>query len=71
MHIPTDYAGAEAMKQAIYSRRPPYQGPYNMYTNNCAQFVEDVLHAGSVAGVPGHGIFGPYALWDILLADGY
>lgn len=48
---------------------PPYDssvGIYNLYIRNCAQFAEDVLHAGKVAGVPGHEVIEPAALWGIL-----
>jgi hypothetical protein len=52
-----------------YSESLPYDrgvGNYNLYGRNCAQFAEDVLHAGKVSGVPGHEVFEPAALWAIL-----
>jgi hypothetical protein len=48
---------------------PPYDsgvGIYNLYIRNCAQFAEDVLHAGKVRGVPGHEVIEPAVLWGIL-----
>jgi RHS repeat-associated protein len=72
IHIEADKADADAMQQAINNRMPPYKGVYDLYANNCAQFVEDVLHAGNVAGVPGHEVFEPKVLWWILTdQDGY
>jgi hypothetical protein len=44
-------------------------GFYNLYTRNCGQFAEDVLHAAEVPGVPGHEIFWPKTLFPILAAD--
>jgi hypothetical protein len=40
-------------------------GLYNLYTSNCAQFVEDVLRAAGFKNVPGTPV--PYDLFQDLL----
>jgi hypothetical protein len=42
---------------------------YNLIFNNRAQFVESVLHAGGVSGVPHAEVFGPAILGEILWAE--
>jgi hypothetical protein len=42
---------------------------YNLYTRNCAEFVEDVLHAADIPGVPDHAVFWPRELYPILAAE--
>jgi hypothetical protein len=56
LHIPISATQAQAMQGAIDARDPNLGngGHYNLIFNNCAQFVESVLHAGGVSGVP-HG----------------
>ena len=58
---------ADAMNSYIFGRGQPGQaGNYNLMFNNCADYVEDVLHAGSVGGIPHNEIFGPMILWGVL-----
>jgi len=82
LHFKTTQAGGEAAKEVIKGRQggnqlwdswtnysgiyDPGVGNYNLHGRNCAQFAEDVLHAGNVPGVPGHGVNEPAALWSIL-----
>jgi hypothetical protein len=66
LHIPITADQAAAMQGAI-AQRYANGGHYNLIFNNCAQFVESVLHAGGVSGVPHGEVFGPAilegALW--------
>jgi len=65
IHIPISAAQAQVMQAAIASR-VANGGHYNLIFNNCAQFVESVLHAGGVSGVPHAEMFGPAVLAGIL-----
>jgi RHS repeat-associated protein len=71
IHIPVTADQAAAMKGAIAARDPNTGngGHYNLIFNNCAQFVESVLHAGGVSGVPHAEVFGPAILGGILWAE--
>ena len=66
LHIAITADQAAAMQGAI-AQRYANGGHYNLLFNNCAQFVETVLHAGGVSGVPHAEVFGPAilegALW--------
>jgi hypothetical protein len=59
--------------QTAYDRRQAESGQqwsyYNLYTRNCSDFVEDVLHAAGMRGVPGHAVFWPRELYPILAAE--
>lgn len=68
LHIPVSAAQAQAM-QASMADRKANPGHYNLLFNNCAGFVESVLHAGGVSGVPHAEIFGPPVLYGILAYD--
>lgn len=68
IHIPISAAQAEAMQTAI-ADRTANPGRYNLLFNNCAGFVEGVLHAGGVSGVPHGEIFEPGVLGGILLLE--
>ena len=65
LRIPITFEQADAMQQAI-DRRQANESVYNLIFHNCAEFVEDVLHAGGFAGVPGHSVFFPRVLWSDL-----
>ena len=65
LHIPVSADQAQAM-QAAMAKRTANPGRYNLLFNNCAGFVESVLHAGGVSGVPHSEIFGPPVLYGIL-----
>jgi len=65
LHIAISAVSAQAMKQAIASRQN-HAGLYNLYFRNCAGFVEHVLHAGGVGGVPHSEIFFPPGLYGML-----
>ncbi len=67
-HIPISADQAAAMKDAMSSRKDN-PGHYNLIFNNCAQFVESVLHAGGVSGVPHAEVFGPAILAGVLWAE--
>ena len=41
-------------------------GNYDLYFRNCAQFVEDVLHAGGISGIPHNELFAPRGLRFLL-----
>jgi hypothetical protein len=71
IHIPISADQAAAMRGAIDARDPVLGngGHYNLIFNNCAQFVEGVLHAGGVSGVPHAEVFGPAILGGILWAE--
>lgn len=71
IHIPVTADQAAAMQSAINARDPSTGngGHYNLIFNNCAQFVESVLHAGGVSGVPHAEVFGPAILGGILWAE--
>jgi RHS repeat-associated protein len=64
-HIPISAASAAAMQRAIEVRRGN-PGSYSLYFRNCAGFVEHVLHAGGVGGVPHSEIFFPPVLYGML-----
>ena len=64
-HISVSAASAAAMLAYIESVRVD-PGSYNLFFNNCAQFVEDVLHAGGVPGVPHNEVMFPGVLNRIL-----
>jgi hypothetical protein len=69
LHIPVDQADANAAQQAITNRANGEDARweyYDLHTRNCAQFVEDVLHAGNVPDVPNHAVWMPRILWSIL-----
>ena len=51
----------DEMESAIKGRSSD-GGSYDLYFRNCAQFVEDVLHAGGVGGVPHKEVFLPRGL---------
>jgi RHS repeat-associated protein len=65
LHIPITADQAAAMQAAMEARRTD-PGHYNLFLNNCAQFVESVLHAGGVSGVPHGEVFGPAILGGML-----
>jgi len=65
IHIPISADQAAAMRTAI-ADRTANPGRYNLLFNNCAGFVESVLHAGGVSGVPHSEVFGPMVLGGIL-----
>jgi hypothetical protein len=65
LHIPISGAQAEAMRAAI-ANRTANPGHYNLIFNNCAGFVESVLHAGGVSGVPHAEVSGPAVLGAVL-----
>ncbi|WP_263415228.1 RHS repeat domain-containing protein [Terriglobus albidus] len=65
LHIPISADQAAAM-QAAMAARTADPGHYNLFFNNCAQFVESVLHAGGVRGIPHGEIFGPPILFGAL-----
>ncbi len=65
LHIPISAAQAAAMNRAIANRREN-PGSYSLYFRNCAGFVEHVLHAGGVGGVPHSEIFFPPVLYGML-----
>jgi RHS repeat-associated protein len=65
IHIPISADQAAAMRKAIVDRTAN-PGHYNLLFNNCAGFVENVLHAGGVSGVPHSEVFGPMVLGGIL-----
>jgi RHS repeat-associated protein len=56
----------DAMQSAIGTRdgkdTSKNIGNYDLYFRNCAQFVEDVLHAGGISGIPHNEIFAPLGL---------
>jgi len=56
---------AAAMKAAM-AKRTADAGHYNIFFRNCAGFVESVLHAGGVQGVPHSWVFGPAVLGAVL-----
>jgi len=68
IHLPISAAQAQAMLGAI-DYRTANPGRYNLLFNNCAGFVESVLHAGGMPGVPDSEVFGPVALGAILAAE--
>jgi RHS repeat-associated protein len=68
LHIPISADQAAAMRGAM-DARTANGGHYNLIFNNCAQFVESVLHAGGVSGVPHAEVFGPAILGGILWAE--
>ena len=61
LYIPITADQAQAMRDDIADVTSD-PGNYNMITNNCAQYVENVLHAGGVSGVPNSIVFGPAVL---------
>jgi hypothetical protein len=65
--IPITLAQANAMTAAMADRESD-PGRYNLIFNNCAGFVEAVLHSGGVSNVPYREIFLPRVvkpiLWD-------
>lgn len=63
INITADQAG---WMQAAMAKRTANAGHYNLIFNNCAGFVESVLRAGKVSGVPHREIFGPPILGAIL-----
>ena len=65
IHIPISAAQAQVMVAAM-AHRTDNAGRYNLVFRNCAGYVESVLHAGGVSGVPHAEIFGPAALGAIL-----
>ena len=68
LHIPITADQAAAMKTAM-ADRVANRGHYNLIFNNCAQFVETVLHAGGVSGVPHGEVFGPAILAGVLWTE--
>jgi hypothetical protein len=68
IRIPITADQANQMQGAI-DARIANPGHYNLIFNNCAQFVESVLHAGRVSGVPHAEVFGPAILGGILWAE--
>jgi len=68
LHIPITADQAAAMQKAM-ADRVANRGHYNLIFNNCAQFVESVLHAGGVSGVPHAEVFGPAILAGVLWAE--
>ena len=52
--------------QAAIAKRTSDPGRYNLFFRNCTGFVETVLHAGGVPGVPHSEVFGPAVLGGIL-----
>lgn len=68
LHIPITAEQAAQMQGAI-DARTANGGHYNLIFNNCAQFVESVLHAGGISGVPHAEVFGPAILGGILWAE--
>ncbi len=65
LHRSITAESAKAMKMVI-ARRSVNPGTYNLFVNNCARFVEDVLRAGGVRGVPHAEVFGPAILGGVL-----
>lgn len=65
LHIVVSAADARIMR-VIIERRTVDPGTYNLFTNNCARFVEDVLHAGHVKGIPHRWFFEPALLAGII-----
>ena len=65
LHIPITADQAAAMQAAMEARRAD-PGHYNLFLNNCSQFVESVLRAGGVSGVPHGEVFGPAILGGML-----
>jgi hypothetical protein len=65
LHIAISAKSAGEMSQAIKDRFN-HPGPYNLYFRNCAGFVEHVLHAGGVGGVPHSEIFFPPVAFGML-----
>ena len=65
VHIPITAAQATAMQAAI-DKRTADPGRYNLFFRNCAGFVESVLHAGGVSGVPHGEVFVPNVLGTML-----
>ncbi|HET9282240.1 MAG TPA: RHS repeat-associated core domain-containing protein [Candidatus Angelobacter sp.] len=63
LSITADQAG---WMQGEMTKRFNNPGHYNLIFNNCADFVESVLRAGKVSGVPHSEIFGPPILGGIL-----
>lgn len=71
LHIPVTAAQAAAMQAMIAKRSTPGDGGrYNLLFNNCAEYVESVLHRGGVSGVPHAEIFVPAALGLLLWVGG-
>ncbi len=68
LHIPISADQASATRGAI-AERYANGGHYNLIFDNCAQFVESVLHAGGVSGVPHAEVFGPAILGGVLWAE--
>jgi hypothetical protein len=65
LHIPVSALQAKMMEVAM-ENRTENPGRYNLLFNNCADFVESVLHAGRVSGVPHSEIFAAPVLYGIL-----
>jgi len=67
LYMPISEEAEDAMESAIKGRSSD-GGSYDLYFKNCAQFVEDVLHAGGIGGVPHHEVFLPRGLrlWLLL-----
>ncbi len=59
-------ASQAATMKAAMAKRTADPGRYNILFRNCAGFVESVLHAGGVQGVPHSEVFGPAVLGAIL-----
>ncbi len=68
IHIPITTAQAQAMRTAM-ADRTANAGRYNLLFNNCAGFVESVLRAGGVSGVPHGEVFVPDVLDTVLLVE--
>ena len=68
IRIPITAEQAKAMQAAMDSRRDN-PGHYNLFFRNCTGFVESVLHAGGVSGVPHAEVFGPVVLGGILAVE--
>jgi RHS repeat-associated protein len=76
LYMPISDDEDEEMKSAIGDRdnlTDPSKdvGNYDLYFRNCAQFVEDVLHAGGVRGVPHKEVFMPRGLRLLLLLESH
>lgn len=65
IHIPISAMQADHMRTAMLNRTAD-AGHYNLLFRNCAGFVESVLHAGGVQGVPHSEVFGPAVLGAVL-----
>ena len=65
IRVPVSATQAKAMQAGI-EKRTTNPGRYNLLFRNCAGFVEYVLHAGGVHGVPHAEVISPALLGAIL-----